>query len=56
MATGHPGLSTIHAENMPKLMDRLMTPPINLAPNLIQNLDVIVFLKRVKKGRGIMNA
>lgn len=51
MATGHPGLSTIHAENMPKLMDRLTTPPINLQPTLIQNLDIIVFLRRVKKGR-----
>jgi len=51
MATGHPGLSTIHAENMSKLMDRLTTPPINLSPNLIQNLDIIIFLKRFKKGR-----
>ncbi|MCX6818400.1 MAG: ATPase, T2SS/T4P/T4SS family, partial [Candidatus Aenigmarchaeota archaeon] len=51
MATGHPGLSTIHAENMSKLMDRLTSPPINLSPNLIQNLDIIIFLKRFKKGR-----
>ena len=51
MAVGHPGLSTIHSENLPKLIDRLTSPPISLPPNLIQNLDAIIFLKRVKKGR-----
>jgi flagellar protein FlaI len=51
MATGHPGLSTIHAENFPKLMDRLTSPPISLPPSLIQNLDAIIFVKRVKRGR-----
>ena len=50
MVTGHPGLSTIHAENIDKLMDRLTTEPINLSPSLIENLDIIIFLKRVKKG------
>ncbi len=51
MATGHPGLSTIHAENFQKLMDRLTTPPISLPASLIQNLDAILFVKRVKQGR-----
>ncbi len=51
MATGHPGLSTIHAENFQKLMDRLTSPPISLPPSLIQNLDAIIFVKRVKQGR-----
>jgi len=51
MAVGHAGLSTIHAENFPKLIDRLVSPPISLPANLIQNLDLIVFLKRVRKGR-----
>lgn len=50
MAVGHPGLSTIHAENVPKLIDRLTTPPISLPANLIQNLDILIFLKRVKRG------
>lgn len=54
MAVGHPGLSTMHAENFSKLIDRLTSPPINLPANLIQNLDVIVFLKRVKSGRKYM--
>lgn len=48
MATGHPSLATIHAENMPKLVDRLTTPPISLPPGLIDSLDLIVFLARMK--------
>ncbi|MBI2076701.1 MAG: type II/IV secretion system ATPase subunit [Candidatus Aenigmarchaeota archaeon] len=51
MAIGHPGLSTIHAENFSKLIDRLTSPPINLPPNLLENLDVVIFLRRVKHGR-----
>jgi len=48
MATGHPSLATIHAENLPKLMDRLTTPPISLPPGLIGSLDLVVFLARMK--------
>jgi flagellar protein FlaI len=47
MATGHPSLATIHAENLPKLMDRLTTPPISLQPSLINSVDLIVFLSRM---------
>jgi flagellar protein FlaI len=48
IATGHAGLATIHAANLPQLIDRLTTPPINLPPSLIQNIDVIIFLLQVK--------
>ncbi len=51
MAVGHPGLSTIHADTLQKLIDRLTSPPISLPPGLIQNLDGIIFIKRVKIGR-----
>ena len=44
MATGHPSLATIHAENMQKLLDRLKTPPIELPVGLIVSANVIVFL------------
>jgi flagellar protein FlaI len=44
MATGHPSLATIHAENIPKLIDRLTTPPISLPSSLIASVDVIAFL------------
>lgn len=49
MATGHPGLSTIHADSFSKLFDRLTSPPIELAPNMLENLDVIIFIKRMKR-------
>lgn len=44
MATGHYSLATIHAESMEKLIDRLITPPIQLPPSLIESLDLVVFL------------
>ncbi len=51
MAVGHPGLSTIHAESFNKLLDRLTSPPIELPANLLQSLDAVLFVKRVKKDR-----
>ena len=48
MATGHPSLATIHAENMNKLIDRLTTPPISLPYGLLEALDIVVFLQRMK--------
>jgi flagellar protein FlaI len=57
MATGHPSLSTIHAENMPKLIDRLTTPPISLPPGLMGSMDLIVFLARMNyKGNFVRRA
>lgn len=49
IATGHPGMSTLHASSLDKVMDRLTTKPINLPPTLIENLDIIAFIKRVKR-------
>jgi len=52
MATGHPSLATIHADSLGKLIDRMITPPINLPPSLLENLDLIVFLTKMRyKGR-----
>lgn len=48
MATGHPSLATIHAENTQRLIDRLTTPPISLPAGLINSLDIVVFLARMK--------
>ena len=36
IATGHSSLSTIHADSMERLVDRLTTPPISLPANLIE--------------------
>ncbi len=49
MATGHTGLSTIHADSLDMLMDRLTTNPINLSPSLIETLDAIVLIKRIRR-------
>ncbi len=48
MATGHPSLATIHAENLGKLVDRLTTQPISLPKSLIGSLDIVVFLLRMR--------
>lgn len=50
MATGHTGLSTIHADSLEMLMDRLTTNPINLSPSLIETLDAIMLIKRIRRG------
>jgi len=45
MATGHPSMATIHAASVPQLIDRLTTPPISLPPRLLENIDIILFIK-----------
>ena len=54
MATGHAGLATIHADTIEKLIDRLTTPPISLPGSLIEILDAVVFLSRIKRGRSYL--
>ncbi len=50
MATGHPGLATIHAEDMDTLVDRLTTPPISLPVSLLHSLDIIIFMTKARVG------
>ncbi len=59
MASGHPTLSTFHSEDVPSVISRLKTPPINLPSSLIELLDVVItviknedknsLIRRVKK-------
>lgn len=52
MASGHSGLSTIHADSIDKVVDRLTTPPINLPPMLLETLDFVIFVKHIRyRGR-----
>jgi flagellar protein FlaI len=44
MATGHPALGTIHADEVQKVVNRLITPPISLSVALLENLDVVLIL------------
>jgi len=54
MATGHPSLATLHADTLEKLTNRLITPPISLPASLLENLDLVVFLTKMKyKGRHV---
>ena len=48
MATGHPSLATIHSESIEKLANRLVTPPISLPPSLLESLDLVIFLSRMR--------
>jgi flagellar protein FlaI len=54
MATGHPALSTLHADSLNAVIDRLTTRPIDLPVSLLENLDAIVFLEKVKKEGRLM--
>lgn len=57
MAMGHPSLATMHAASVQQLVDRLITPPISLPPNLLENIDIIIFLTLSRlKGKYIRRA
>jgi flagellar protein FlaI len=51
IATGHASMATIHADSVERLVDRLTTPPISLPANLIEALDLIIFIVRIKYGQ-----
>ncbi len=41
MASGHASISTLHADSIQAIVNRLSTPPISLSPTLINTLDVL---------------
>jgi len=47
MATGHFSYSTVHANDLHDLVQRLENPPISLPRALLTSLDVVVFLNSV---------
>jgi len=49
MASGHPTLSTFHAGDISTTLKRLTSPPIELAPTLLESLDVVVSLVFAKE-------
>lgn len=42
MSAGHMAISTIHAKNLEDVVARLITPPINLHPSLLNALDIVI--------------
>ncbi|MEM3620726.1 MAG: type II/IV secretion system ATPase subunit, partial [Nitrososphaerota archaeon] len=46
IATGHGGLSTVHAESIETAVRRLTSPPMNIPPSHIPLLDVLCLVER----------
>lgn len=49
-SSGHPVISTMHAESVESLIRRLETEPINLSPTLVESLDVVCVLTQATVG------
>ncbi len=47
MATGHGGLSTMHAESLDAAIKRLTSPPMNIAPSFIPLMNCVIYIERV---------
>lgn len=50
MASGHPSMSTIHADSLDTVIRRLQTPPIELSPTLVNSLDCVVVMAHALVG------
>jgi flagellar protein FlaI len=48
MATGHGGLSSMHADSVTAAIHRLESEPMNIPPTLIMTLDIIAMQMRVR--------
>ncbi len=44
MSSGHPSISTMHADSVDTVIKRLQTPPIELSPTLINTLDAVAIM------------
>jgi len=47
IATGHGGISTVHAESVDSAVKRFVSPPMNIPPSHISLLDALVLIERV---------
>ncbi|MEM4591037.1 MAG: type II/IV secretion system ATPase subunit [Nitrososphaerota archaeon] len=48
IATGHGGLTTVHAEDVESAIKRLMSPPMNIPETHISLLDAMALIQRVQ--------
>ena len=48
MATGHLGMSTLHAESVEAVMNRLQSEPMNIPKPLISMIDVVMVITRTE--------
>lgn len=51
MASGHPSISTMHADSVDTLIRRLQTPPIELSPTLVNSLDCVAVVTHAVIGQ-----
>jgi len=49
MNSGHPSLGTIHAGSVDDVIKRLVTPPIELSPSLVEALDILVVMVNARE-------
>lgn len=49
MASGNPSMGTMHADGILAAVKRLMSPPIGLAPNSVESLDIVITMSHVKE-------
>lgn len=48
MNTGHPSFGTMHAESVDTVVKRLIMPPINLSPSMVEALDITCIITPAK--------
>ncbi len=51
MASGHSSMATIHADSVDAVIRRLETPPIELSPSLVNELDAVAIMTHAKIGQ-----
>ncbi len=49
MATGHLGMSTLHAESVEAVINRLESEPMNIPKPLLAMIDVVMVIARIEK-------
>ncbi|MBS3163411.1 Flp pilus assembly complex ATPase component TadA [Candidatus Woesearchaeota archaeon] len=48
MASGHPSMGTMHANDVQTMIRRLETPPIELSPSLVESMDAVCIMSQAK--------
>ena len=54
VATGHGGLTTVHAESTEVLINRLAAPPMNVPKSIIAAVRIFVFITRLQTPEGFV--
>ncbi|HEV51251.1 MAG TPA: ATP-binding cassette domain-containing protein [Thermoprotei archaeon] len=52
--TGHGGLTTIHADSVDSMINRLISPPISVSPSLIPAVSAVVHISRISTHSGFV--